>query len=116
MGVLPIIDDILLPTCCANTAFCLIKAEQIDHGLKHLESLSFYLKVLNRGQLSFHPADLPGIAIWVDEDRLIEEKLSSALALIQKAIRASADEQIHPDILDVAEAYEKGASIVLPHC
>jgi hypothetical protein len=106
IGAMRIFKPTWGPFCIANAAFCLIQAGRVNKALNLLEILSSSLSVRNDGRIPIDAANLPGVAVWADEDSFLEEQLGSALALMRKAIGdLPPGTEIPSSVVKVVEAY-----------
>jgi tetratricopeptide (TPR) repeat protein len=99
----------LTKVCYANAAFCLMEQGKLRPAMVVLgltmDQINFELKGRPLENLI---ADLPGKGIWVDEQRIIEEKLDSAARLVVRCVRAAEKEsKIPEEAASIASLYAK---------
>jgi tetratricopeptide (TPR) repeat protein len=106
IGASTVLSDVWKPVCMANAAFCIIKDGELELAITLLDTVSSLLSTLHGGCLSANLADLPGIAIWLSDDSVIEEEIGLASALIDSALANLPEHLSVPQgVVELAETY-----------
>jgi hypothetical protein len=88
MEACQVVPEVLGPVCMANSAFCLIKAGDMESGASLLNGTSQLLSILHKGRVPTNCADLPGIGVWIEHNGTLEEEgITSARDLVETALR-----------------------------
>jgi tetratricopeptide (TPR) repeat protein len=106
IGASAVLSEVWNPVCMANAAFCMIKDGELELAVTLLDTVSSVLSILHGGRLPANLADLPGIAIWLSEHSVIEEKIATASTLIDRALANLPEHASVPqNVIELAEAY-----------
>jgi tetratricopeptide (TPR) repeat protein len=99
--------------CYANAAFSMIAAGNAKRAVALLNHVGQMLRLMNQGAIPTHPADLPGIAIWIGPDQWAEELLATATKLIDHALTNLSPDDRTDGILCLQSAYHQAAAAPL---
>lgn len=106
-----IVHELLQPFCIANAAFSLIEGGNLGSAIHLLEWGAQILTILHHGELPTNCADLPGVGIWVEEERLLEEWIGTAHEFIQGAMQGvPGGKEIPEEVVKLANAYHIATS------
>jgi tetratricopeptide (TPR) repeat protein len=97
--------------CLVNAGLMAVERAQLDDAMKLLDQAWIYIKMENPQEDTFDYWSLPGKTTWVSADGAIEERLGSALALIERATEEYARRAPVPDaVLRLRARYREAAS------
>lgn len=116
LSVLGKMHPMLMKVCLANAAFGEIMASNFDEGVNLLGATMAVLYSDNSGNEPDDLSDLPGIALWLDEQSILEMKVDSDLLdLIERSMEnCSKPESVTSNAKHLAALYEKAIGNLSP--
>jgi tetratricopeptide (TPR) repeat protein len=108
-SAMSVVPELYVMNCSANIAFNLIRMSQFDLSMTFLDMTLDVLETISKGQFNIY--DLPGVAVWVEENRVIEERAQSASQLVDHALKnLSPQTPIPPGVTRLAALYREAAA------
>lgn len=109
LSAMSIVPEDMVKYCYANAAFNMIRMSEFGHGLMLLNATMDMMTLVGQGVIDLN--DLPGVAVWISEETVREERIQSAARLVDYAIQnCPAKEAITDNVRKLAALYRSAAA------
>jgi tetratricopeptide (TPR) repeat protein len=107
-----IVSEPLAAVCAANAGIAMLKTHDVEGAMTILDIAARRLSWLHGGEIPANEVDLPSVGVWIEDDTLIEERVSVAELYIRRGLEQAAAKGIDvPErVRTLAAAYSQAAA------